>query len=307
MISMSNFTITLIATLFIIGIGHISMRLGLLDRKIGKVLYKFLFAIPLPIAVFTSLAGAKNNTASLKVPLIGGLMSLLLVVLSYIIGRILRFDRRSLGTLMTAAGITSTLSFALPFILVFYGHEATRYLFLYDFGGAVVVWTFVYYISGVMGNKRGHKLGQSLIKFIKTPMLWALVLGLLLSFTNVTLPEVVTSVSNRLNGFTSVVILLGIGIFLNFDFLKRRDNLAKIAVGILITMGLSFFLAYMLTNLFGVTGIIQKVILISALAPAGAVTVPFCSEHGLDTEYASSLITLATALSIIFVLIFIGM
>jgi predicted permease len=303
---MNAFTIALITTLFFISIGYISTRLGLLDVKTGRTLYRFLFTIPLPIVVFTSLATAKNDLALTALPLIGGLLAITLVASSFVIGKLFKFDRKSLGTLMTAAGITSTLSFALPFILVFYGQDAARYLFLYDFGGALVVWTFVYYISGVMGNKRGQKLSQSAANFMKAPMLWALVLGLVLSFTDIALPSVVISISARLTSFISVLILMCIGIFLKFDFFRYKKNLTKIVVGIFITMGLSIILAYVLTSVFGVTGSMQKVVLISALAPAGALTVPFCAEHDLDTEYASALVALATAFSVIVVLFFIG-
>lgn len=299
---MNEFTTSAVTSLVIISIGYLAKRFKLLDIKTTRELYKFLFTIPLPIVVFTSLASSSPDTESLKLPIIGGLISVILVALSFAIGKFIKLDRKTLGTLMTAAGITSTLSFALPFILVFYGQESARYLFLFDFGGAIVVWTFVYYISGVMGNKRGQSFNQAVLNLIKAPMIWALVLGFLVSILEITLPNVVNAISNKLASFVSVLILLGIGVFFVFNFFAYRKNFAKLALGIFITMGLSALLAYILTDLLGVTGIAQKVVIISALAPAGALAIPFCAEHDLDVEYASALVTTSTALAVVFVL-----
>lgn len=303
---MNEFTTAVITTLFLIVSGYLAAYFNLLDVKTTRALYKFLFAIPLPIVIFTSLANTDITLELLKLPLIGAIIAISLVCLSYIIGRFFRLDRKTLGTLMTAAGITSTISFALPFIIVFYGQDSSKYLFIYDFGGAIIVWTFVYYISGLMGNKRGHKLSQSVKTLFKAPMLWALILGLLVALSRISVPNVINSISSRLSGFVSVLILLGIGVFLNFDFFKHKKNLTKILLGISVTMGLSVLLAFALTSLLDVTGVMRKVVITSALAPAGALTVPFCAEHGLDVEYASALVTLATAFSVFFVLFFIG-
>lgn len=179
----------------------------------------------------------------------------MLVAASHFIGKLLRFERKMLGSLMTAAGITSTLTFALPFILVFYGQDAAHYLFLYDFGGAIIVWTFVYYMAGVMGNKRGDSFGKSLSTFVKTLMIWALTVGFGISFLGVELPDAVNAIAAKLGGFVGVMLFMGIGAFFNFDSLKHKKNVVKIAAGIIITMGLSGLLAHALTALFGVSGL----------------------------------------------------
>ena len=298
---MNEFTTYLILILFFKSMVYVAKRLGFLDVNMGRSLYKFLFAIPLPILVFISLADSKLETQFLILPLIGGLLAIILVAVAFIIGKALKLDQETLGTLMTAAGITSTLSFALPFIGVFYGQDATRYLFLYDFGGAAVVWTFVYYISGLMGNKRGQKLSQSIKIFVKTPMLWALIGGIIVSIIGISLPEVLGSMSIRLGGFVNPVILIGIGIFLDMDFFKHKKNLSNIILGVFITMGISVTLAYILTLIFGVSDVAQKVVLISALSPSGALTVPFCAEHKLNTEYASALVALPILIAIILI------
>lgn len=179
---MNDFSTALVSVVAFIAMGWIGRRLGILEVATMRTIYKFLFTVPLPIVVLVSLANAHADTKLLALPAIGALVAVSLVAVSYFIGKALKFERKMLGALMTASGITSTITFALPFILVFHGQQGAQYLFLYDFGGAIIVWTFVYYISGVMGNKHGQSLRQSLLTFAKAPMIWALIVGFVLSF-----------------------------------------------------------------------------------------------------------------------------
>lgn len=298
---MNQFFVSLFSILLFIAIGYIAKRTKLLDVETGRKLFKFLFTIPLPILVFSSFASNPVETKFLYLPLIGAIVALSLLTVSYLIGSVLKFDRKTLGTLMTASGITSTLSFALPFVATFYGQENTRYLFLYDFGGAVIVWTLVYYLAGRMGNKHSQKITKSLQTFLKNPMLWALVLGIVVALSGVTLPSIMKSIAQQMGGFTNPLILCGVGIFLNLSFFKQKKNLAKIVLGAGIAMGVSLGLAYGLTTLFGITGIVQKVALICALAPSGTLTVVFAAEHDLDTEYASALVAATMCFAILLV------
>ncbi len=300
---MNDFTTALLSILTFMTMGFVARRLGVLDEKVTRTLYKFLFTVPLPIVVLVSLTNAHANIKLLALPVVGSLVAVTLVAISYCVGKVFKFERKMHGALMTAAGITSTLTFALPFVLVFYGERAAQYLFLYDFGGAIVAWTLVYYISGRMGNKKGQTLRQSMASFAKTPMIWALLVGLALSLASVKLPDTVIAISAKLSVFAGVMILMGIGIFFSVDFLKYKKNIARVLLGITITTFVSGVLAYAFTVLFDVSGLARTVVIIAAIAPAGALTVPFCAEHELDVEYASALVALPTIISVVAVFV----
>jgi len=290
MLTMNQFFVSLISVLLFISIGYLARQFKLLDLDIGKKIIKFLFTIPLPILVFSSFASNPIETQFLSLPLIACLITISLMAISYLVGKALKYDRKTLGTLMTASGISSTLLFALPFIAAFYGPEQTRYLFLYDFGNGLMAWTLVYYWAGRMGNKHGLKISDSIKIFLKNPMIWALVLGVIVALSGLALPPVVKNIANQMGGFTNPLILCCVGIFLNLNFFKQKENLAKILLGMALVMGVSIGLAFTLTALLGITGIVQKIVLICGLAPAGTLTVAFSAEHDLNTEYASALV-----------------
>lgn len=287
---MNSFVFSLISVLLFVAIGYFAKKINLLDADVAKKLIKFLFTIPLPLLVFTSFATNQIEIKLFSLPLIAVLMTGTLLLISYLAGRAFKFERKTIGTLMTASGISSTLLFALPFVIAFYGQEQAKYLFLYDFGNGLMAWTVVYYLAGKMGNKQQLKLSDSIRTFLKNPMIWALLLGIIVSIIGITLPQFVKQFSQQIGSFTNPLILCCVGIFLNLDFFKQRKNLVKVALGTILTMGVSFGLAYVLTQLFGLLGVIQKIVLICALAPAGTLSVAFSAEHDLDVEFASALV-----------------
>lgn len=81
----------------------------------------------------------------------------------------------------------------------------------------------------------------------------------------------------------------------------------QLTVSAVIVMGVSLLTAIVLTNLFHIAGIIQKIVYLCAIAPAGSLTVAFSAEHDLDIEFASALVafTMAIAIAIVPLLILI--
>jgi malate permease and related proteins len=295
---------SLITVLFFITVGYIAKSIHVLDNEIGKRIVKFLFTIPLPIAVFLSFASNTIDFHYLSLPIIAILLSSTLLCISYIVGKILHLERKTLGTLIVAAGISSTLLFALPFISAFYGLENTKYLYLYDFGNGLLAWTLIYYIAGLYGNKKGKSILSSLATFIHTPMLWALLLGISASMLHIPFPIIFQKFTTAISGFTNPMLLICVGLFLNFDFFKNKKNVSRLIISAIIVMGVSYLIAIALTNLFHITGIIQKIVYLCAIAPAGSLTVAFSAEHDLDLEFASALVAFTMTIAIAFVPIF---
>lgn len=279
--------------------GYVARTYNFLDTTIGKKIVSFLFAIPLPILIYISFATHPIDQQYIILPLVAVMLSLILMGISYVTGKILHFGTKSTGTLMVASGISSTLLFALPFINAFYGAENTKYLFLFDVGNGLIAWSLVYYLAGRIGNKHDLKLIHSIIHFLKTPMLWALVLGVITSFSNIRIQPGIQSLTTQLSSFTNPLLLFCVGLFLNFGFFAKKVNVGKLIVSAIIVMGVSMLCALILTHLFSITGIVQKIVYICALAPAGSLSVAFSAEHDLDTEFASALVALTMTIAIV--------
>lgn len=297
---LNNFQI-LLSVFSLIFIGYIAKSFKIIDEDFARKAIKFLFFLPLPVLVFLSFATTKLDFSLGIYPLISIAIQSILIAVSFIIGKLLKFNNKTIGTLIAASGITSTLVFALPFIQVFYGIENLKYLFMYDFGNGLMAWTVVYLITGYLGNKKQLGIKKGILSFVKNPMIFALFFGIMFGLFNIQLPQIFTQFKTMLSGFINPLLFVAIGILLDFKYFSSRENLSKLFLSAGIVMGISAILAYIFTSFFGITGIGQKVILVSAVSPAAALAVAFSIEHDLDHKFASALVAFTMVLGIILV------
>ncbi len=297
---LNNFQI-LLSVFSLIFIGYIAKSFKIIDEDFARKAIKFLFFLPLPFLVFLSFATTKLDFSLGIYPLISIAIQSILIAVSFIIGKLLKFNNKTIGTLIAASGITSTLVFALPFIQVFYGIENLKYLFMYDFGNGLMAWTVVYLITGYLGNKKQLGIKKGILSFVKNPMIFALFFGIMFGLFNIQLPQIFAQFKTTLSGFINPLLFVAIGILLDFKYFSSRENLSKLFLSAGIVMGISAILAYIFTSFFGITGIGQKVILVSAVSPAAALAVAFSIEHDLDHKFASALVAFTMVLGIILV------
>ena len=297
---LNNFQI-LLSVFSLIFIGYIAKSFKIIDEDFARKAIKFLFFLPLPFLVFLSFATTKLDFSLGIYPLISIAIQSILIAVSFIIGKLLKFNNKTIGTLIAASGITSTLVFALPFVQVFYGIENLKYLFMYDFGNGLMAWTVVYLITGYLGNKKQLGIKKGILSFVKNPMIFALFFGIMFGLFNIQLPQIFAQFKTTLSGFINPLLFVAIGILLDFKYFSSRENLSKLFLSAGIVMGISAILAYIFTSFFGITGIGQKVILVSAVSPAAALAVAFSIEHDLDHKFASALVAFTMVLGIILV------
>lgn len=295
---MQNYFQSIIPVLVFIFLGYFAKTKKLIDVDIARKLIKFLFTIPLPLLVFFSFATHTFDPHFLTLPLIAIILSSSLMLISYFIGKLLGMSQKRLGTLLVATGISSTLLYVLPLVASFYGQENTKYLFLYDFGNGLLAWTGVYYLAGRFGNKKSVAIQQTLVTFFKNPMIWALISGVIVGFLQFPLPPIVSNVTSQLGNFANPLLLLCVGIFLDPSFFKSKKHLAQLFLAAILVMGVSFFIAQFLTHIFNVNGIVQKIVIMCAVAPAGSLTVAFSAEHDLDLEFASALVAMTMVIGV---------
>lgn len=292
---------TLISVFSLIFIGYISKKVKIIEEDFAKKAIKFLFFLPLPLLVFISFASTKFDFSLSVYPFIAIIISCLLIALSYITGKILKFNNKTIGTLIAASGISSTLVFALPFIQAFYGAENLKYLFMYDLGNGLMAWTVVYLLTGYLGNKKQLGLKKGINSFLQNPMIFALIAGIIAGIINLQLPSYISNIKVTLSQFINPLLFICIGVLLDFKYFYSKENLLKLTLSAGIVMGVSVFLAYIFTSLFAIGNIGQKVILIAAASPAAALAVAFSVEHELDLSFASALVAFTMVIGMIVV------
>lgn len=157
----------------------------------------------------------------------------------------------------------------------------------------IIVWS--YGLVDMSGNKKDFNFKKILLN----PGVLGVSFALILFFTNIKLPELISTPINYIAGLNTPVPMLVIGYYLSgTNFIKYLKDKGVYAVSFarLITIPLiSLFVMW----LCGVKGEILIACTVAASAPTAATTTMFATKFSRDVELSVNLVSITTMLSII--------
>ena len=188
------------------------------------------------------------------------------------------------------SGMIMNLSFILPFYLMEAGEELLPIYVFFNVGHDLLLYTFVYFIATLHGS---HKLYNPIMhgmkKILLLPPFWALIVGLLLNFNGLSVPSFLTETMTQIGAILVPLVLLALGAYFEF----RIENPWQVFPVIFGRMALGGALAFFFVWLFSLEGASRLIVLLGGIAPLGFNTLVFSSLEGLDTEYASQLVSVS--------------
>lgn len=156
-------------------------------------------------------------------------------------------------------------------------------------------WTYGQYLLS------GDRSDLSFRKIVKSPIILAFFLGLLLFFLRVKLPPMLGSAFASIAAMNAPLAMIVMGVYLaQLDVgkaLKNRQIYLSSAVRLLLIPLVSFALIYFL--LPGLTPAMKTALYIAAMAPVGANVAVYAQKQGKDYSYAVGLVCVSTLFSIL--------
>lgn len=271
-------------------LGVLLKRFGLFASEDAHRLLKLFFYVSLPALILLSIPQLQLNAQLLFLPLSAVLIIFATYLIAYFCGSFWQLSNPSFAVLLLGAMIMNG-GFAFPFVLSAYGEEGMALAALFDFGGALVVFTFVYYQACRYGSDGRGGL-QLLKKFLYSPPLLALCLAIVLNLGGIEIPQVGRVFLQQLAHLTTPVVLLALGIAFNHRLVKRGPLLTTVAI----RMIGGLLLGFLCTELFQLKGLPRTLTLLMSAAPSGVNTLVFSSLEELDMEFAVSVVSYATLL-----------
>lgn len=292
---MNEFVIKIIPIILIFVLGYIIKKLKILDKNNADLLLKLVFYISLPALIILSIAKIEITSDFIFLPIIPVLVILSIFVVSYFIGKLFNLPRKTFGVYLIGTLIMN-IGFTLPFFIAAYGNEGLARISIFNVGQGFLTFTFTYFLACKYGNdKVDHK--TMIKKFALLPPIWALLIGIILNFTNVTIPSVVDSFLQIIGDLTTPLVMLSLGIY----FTPKIIKLLPLSSAIITRMGLGLLLGFLFVKLFDLDGLNRLIVLIGSAAPVGYNTLVFSSLESLDKEFAASLVSFSILLGIIFI------
>lgn len=184
----------------------------------------------------------------------------------------------------------NTINIPLPIIYLAFGDEGVAKAILFYIPNALVIYSVgVYMASGHVGLKQG------LATVLRTPLLYAAILGLVLNVTGVPLPEVVTSAFRFVGQAAVPLMLLVLGMTIG-DVRFKQLPLTLGASAIRMAGG--FAMGLLAVWLLGLTGLPRAVVLFEAAMPSAVLVSLLATKYENEAELVSSVVLTTTLMSI---------
>ncbi|MFP3557017.1 AEC family transporter [Paraburkholderia sp. SIMBA_049] len=296
----------LLPVAFVIMLGWLSVRIGLLKHDDAGVLATLVIRFALPFALFEGAVKTspdKLHNAGFALCLTLGLMGTYVIALG--VGRfVFRHDLRTATMQALVCAFPDMAYFGAPILAAVFGPEGFLAVLVGNLVTSIFMLPLTIVLTGLgdknaMGKGQPDVLrvfGQSIARAVINPIVWLPISGMVLSFCHVTLPgPVLTSVDliAKAAGGTS---LFALGLMLYGERFVINAN-------VLANLGIKNFLQPALMALgavlFGVVGAPAHQAVITGAVPTATAAAMFALKSNTYTRDATATILVSTILGVV--------
>ncbi len=214
----------LFSVIFYFLIGYISKRQNILDKNVSDILIKFIVYISFPALVIYNIYHLEFDKSFIYLLIVGWFVIIISIILSFFIGKILKFDKGKLATFMMMSSFGNTSFLGFPFQKALLGEEALRYAVMFDqLASFLPVSILSSFILAYGKNKKIFRFDRrTVFKIITFPPFLALNLAFILKLIHI--PEFILNTLKTLGDTVIPLALFSVGFNLRFSHLIKRFN-----------------------------------------------------------------------------------
>jgi predicted permease len=282
---------TVVAFAVTIIVGYVLAQKGILDEHTSGRLTKIVLNICIPASMlvnvveYFSLEILAEASWRLLVPF-------LIVGTSYAVAmlacRLFKIPKRRHGVFCGIFAMSNTVFVGLPVAQALFGEQASVLALFYFLGNTLIFWTVAVYNIRCDGGQKSKLISADSFKKLFTPALIALFIGLFLLLIRVKVPSFIMSAATMLTKPSTPLAMLIAGQTIHRAIAqktwKRLDVLPAVLGCVVITPAI----AYGITTLMGVTGLMQAVYVSQAAMPVMSQIPIIARAYGADDELATA-------------------
>ena len=292
---MNQIEVTILSIIIMIAIGYFLKRIDFLSDKDIDSFNKVVMYIFLPCMVFHAIYSADLSRISTLgiLPFIILASSLVTGFVSFLILKQFKVDEVTLWSVLVTVMIANTGFMGYPITLGIFGNDGFLRAIFADIATLV---TFLA-LSFVLVVKFGGTVKTAVRKIVFFPSLWAVILGLIFNFLCIPVGPVVDNTVNYLGQGAIPLIMLALGLSIDFRALKRSSKM--IAFTSVMKLAVFPLVAFFVATHIGLTGLDYKIPVVEAAMPSGMMSLLLSITYGLDFELTSDCILINTVISLI--------
>ena len=287
--------------LLALAIGMLCRKKQFLSRDGVDTLKKVVVNITLPAVLVNAFATAEYQRSTLVIPLVMFLLCCAGLLLGKLLARLLRLPGR-LSPFLATGFEAGMLGYALFTLL--YPKESTAQFALLDLGQVLFVFTLY---KGLLSGRQGRK---ALVKdAVTSPVLWAILVGVLLGATGlyaamgrIGVSGILDSVTDFVSAPTGMIILLTVGYDLVLEEIPWKETFRFILLRLLVmAVLLGVLLGLNRTVLHG--AVHEGAAMLMFLLPPPYVLPVFANEPAQRVQISAALSALTIVSLVLFALL----
>ncbi len=247
---------TAVPILFLIGMGFLSRKFGILKLGDERVLSAYVYYFALPALFFVDLAETSFVAETLSF-IFAGIIPIFVVVAIYVLLYVLfRLSKNTIYLLTLSTIFGSLAFFGIPFVTFAFPSEQTEHLATLAAATigivaiAVSITILELYRLGEAPKLEGLK--HVATRLARNPLIISIVAGILISIVGVKIPSPTSTFLHMLGGTTSAVAVFMLGAFLygkKYANLPEAFGLSLLRIVFLPTLALIFLMLFNLPTM----------------------------------------------------------
>ncbi len=281
---------------------------GITADSLQKSIVTLVLWVLLPLAVFFSLHDLPLNAAALRILLYVLATTLIALVVAWFWLRKTKLSAKTKGAYLIAAVFGNVLFLGLPLNNTIFAGWTMRIAIEYMLiANVILLFTAGAVLARNVAESGKPTLGKSASAvfqeyrvWLKEPVIWAALVGLLVNLAGVGIPAWAEQVEAMVNGVLIPLLLLSVGLALNWTKSWNNQLVGVIPV-VVIQLILVPFVMWGMVSLFGDAGLqTTKALLLDSMLPATLFGFIMCGRYKLDAAAyalafsATSLLALVT-------------
>lgn len=279
-----------------LGLGMLCRRTGFLSREAVDALKKVVINLTLPAVLVGAFATARYSASTIVLPVLVYLLCCLALGLGFVLTKLFRIQGR-LAPFIASGFEAGMLGYAL-FALLF-PHISVSQFAILDLGQTLFVFTLFKIL--LSGKTDLRDIGEDMLR---TPILWAVLVGVLIGATGLFgvmekagVSGVLTSITDFISAPTGMIILLTVG----YDLVPKEIPWKQIAGLIamrLVIMAVILVVAVMINQTLLNEAMMEWAMVLMVILPPPYVIPVFADEPAERVQISSALsaLTLVTML-----------
>jgi len=293
---LANLNLTFTISLIIIAIGYLTKRMGLLTKDgAGKALALIIFNITLPSVIITTLMQIQIDFAMILMPFFAIGVSGVNLAVARVVHRHEDRANRGLYTMMTLGWNVG--NFAYPLVKAVFDINGLKYVALFDFGNAFIIFILCYSIAMRNAPGTANVIDKKAIakKIVGSPPLLAYIIGILLNVGGVPFPADINLFFTTIANANSFLTFLVLGLYL--DFTIDRSHWKKVfeVIGTRYVIGLAIGL--LLYFLLPIPLLPRELLAVCLILPTGMALLVYVVQYNYNQEFAGMVSNLTNIIS----------